>query len=293
LETFVAVILALDNVIFFPPSAHSSVTKLIKAFRESLFHVMRRGYEVLNADPDRLVPEICARIKLGFPDLEASTEEVRKVVERLVLAPAAQDSISFWSGGPRYLIVPAGVHHAVDLQGIPILLNTLFVRLSHDQSHRGTVFEEAFRRALQARGYDVRNGKLKSMAAGERELDAGVVLGNTLYAFECVSVERPLDYEIGNPRTIECRCKRLGEKVDQALWLAAFLIDNHKGANYDFSNVTRVVPLVVSPFEEWIWDRSARLWLDAVTPRILSADEALEFLSRTSTSGVLACGKAL
>jgi hypothetical protein len=281
LETFVAVLWALEHVVLFPRSSHCSETKLAKSFREGIFHLMRRGYDVINAAQDRLVPQIRDWIKVGFPHLDPSAEELSTVVERLALTPAVQGSISLWSGGPRYLIVPAGFHHAVDFQGLAVLLDTLFVRLSHDQSHRGTIFEEAFRRALQARSYDVRSGKLKA-PAGERELDAGVVLGNTLYVFECVSVERPLDYEIGNPQTIKSRCERLDKKVDQTLSLAEFLSENRKGANYDFSNVTHITPLVVSPFEEWIWDRSSRLWLDEATPRILSANEALELLSRMS-----------
>ena len=288
LETFVAVIWALDHVIFFPRPALRSVKKLTMAFRDSLFHVMRRGYEVFDAAPDRIVPELRSRISIGFPDLDATSEEIVKVIERLTLTPAAQTAISLWSGGPRYLIVPAGFHRAIDLQGISILLHTLFVRLAHNQSHRGTLFEEAFRRALKARGYDVRSGELKSIAAGERELDAGVVLGHTLYVFECVSVERPLDYEIGNPQTISWRCDRLDEKVNQVLGLAAFLDNNRRGTNYDFSHVTRVIPLVVSPFEEWIWSRSSQLWLDEATPRILSANEALELLSLNSSSDALA-----
>ena len=282
LETFVAVLWALERLVLFPRASHSSETELAKSFREGIFHLMRRGYDAINAALDHLVPEIRDWIKVGFPHLGPSAEEITKVVERLALTPAAQGSISLWSGGPRYLIVPAGFHHAVDFQGLGKLLDTLFVRLSHDQSHRGTVFEEAFRRALQVRGYDVRSGKLKA-AAGERELDAGVVLGSTLYVFECVSVERPLDYEIGNPQTIKSRCERLDKKVDQALSLAEYLSENRKGTNYDFSNATDVKPLVVSPFEEWIWDRSSRLWVDDATPRILSANEALDFLSRMST----------
>jgi hypothetical protein len=63
--------------------------------------------------------------------------------------------------------------------------------------------------------------------------------------------------------------------VTQVLELAEFLEAKPRGTNYDFGGVRRIIPLVVSPFVEWIWDRSARLWLPDGTPRILSADEAL------------------
>jgi hypothetical protein len=38
----------------------------------------------------------------------------------------------------------------------------------------------------------------------------------------------------------------------------------------------------VSPFIEWIWERSDRLWHDATTPRILQADEAIAYLHKIS-----------
>lgn len=154
----------------------------------------------------------------------------------------------------------------------------MFVRVAHNQSQRGTVFEEAFRRALSKRGFEFRNGALQSFAEGERELDAGVVIGDVLYAFECVSVERPLDYEIGSLATFSRRREQLDEKVTQALTLADFLRAKPRGTNYDFTHVREIVPLVVSPFEEWVWERSERLWLPDGNPRILSAREALDLL---------------
>ena len=56
-----------------------------------------------------------------------------------------------------------------------------------------------------------------------RELDAGVIKGETMYLFECVSIERPMDYEIGNPKLLQYTRERLDKKIDQALSLAEFL----------------------------------------------------------------------
>jgi hypothetical protein len=95
----------------------------------------------------------------------------------------------------------------------------------------------------------------------------------------CVGRE-PLNYEIGRPRTFELRRDRLDDKVEQVLELSEFLQTNPRGTNYDFTDIERIVPLVVSPFVEWLWDRSERLWLSDGTPRILSANEALDLVER-------------
>ena len=165
--------------------------------------------------------------------------EVRAVLERLTLTPASQADISLWSSGPRYVLIAAGPHKAVDLQGLPMMLSTLFVGVAHQQGDRGAVFEEGFRRALRDRGFDVKSGRLISIGGPSKELDAGVLVGEELFAFECVSVERPLDYEIGRPRTFGHRRDRLDKKVEQVLALSKFLQANPSGTNYDFTDVQR------------------------------------------------------
>ena len=95
-----------------------------------------------------------------------------------------------------------------------------------------------------------------------------------MHLFECVAIERPLDYEIGRPKTLAGRQHRLSQKLDQANSLKAFVSNNPAGRNYDFSRATKFVSAVVSPFVEWIWDTWPNLWMDRDTPRILSPEEA-------------------
>ena len=104
--------------------------------------------------------------------------------------------------------------------------------------------------------------------------------------FECRSIERPLDYEIGRLQTLARRQELLEQKVEQALTLREFVLKFPVGRNYDFGWATTVSTFVVSPFIEWIWDRSARLWHDATTPRVLQADEAITYLRELSNATV-------
>jgi hypothetical protein len=103
--------------------------------------------------------------------------------------------------------------------------------------------------------------KLHPAAGDPRELDAGVRKGNRLILFECVSIERPLDYEISNPRKIARRISRLDVKVTQAITLQQFVENNRRGRNYDFSWAEETLAFVLSPFVEWTRNRSDRLWV--------------------------------
>jgi hypothetical protein len=57
-----------------------------------------------------------------------------------------------------------------------------------------------------------------------------------------------------------------------------FIGKNSAGSNFDFQHYSNRIHIVVSPFVEWIWDKTDRLWLDVATPRILSAQEAFDYL---------------
>ncbi|MHC2432825.1 hypothetical protein [Bradyrhizobium sp. USDA 4451] len=49
------------------------------------------------------------------------------------------------------------------------------------------------------------------------------------------------------------------------------------GTNSDFGHIRRFVAFVVSPFEEWIWVVSDRMWEEEFHQRrILSAGEAIK-----------------
>jgi hypothetical protein len=243
--------------------------------------ILQHGYRVMNITNTRNVSEMCRNIQrlLG---ISVSEEVANAIISRLTLSADKQSQISLWSGGPQHVLVPVtDNHHAVMLQGIPQLLSTLFYKTAHEQTEKGSVFEEAFRQALGELGFTVEHGELKSLAGLCRELDAGVLKGDKMYLFECVSIERPMDYEIGNPKTFELRKVRLERKIDQALSLAECLRQNPSGANYDYSSVRQFAALVVSPFVEWIWDRSERLWVSDSLPRVVSAEEAFKLLQNT------------
>jgi hypothetical protein len=99
-----------------------------------------------------------------------------------------------------------------------------------------------------------------------------------MYLFECVSIERPLDYEVGRPKTMAVRQGRLSQKLEQAKSLHAFVSKNPSGRNYDFSGAKEFVWAVVSPFVEWIWHLGPELWIDSKHPRILALQEAFSLL---------------
>ncbi|RWM17822.1 hypothetical protein [Mesorhizobium sp.] len=280
LDCFVSVIWGLANIALVPNRTLMTDDEAAqrKILRETLLRMLQRGYLLYPGGRDDLVADVTWRIGKFGAGIKVSEDEVGAALQTLILSEENRKAIGLWSGGPRYLAIPLQSGFVLDLQGVPALLQSLFVRLTHDQSSKGTVFEEAFRRALVDRGFTVWSGELKLAEKVIGELDASVLIGDTAYFFECVSIERPLDYEIGRPITLERRRQRIEGKLDQVFGLAQHVRASQKGANYDFSGIKTIIPCVVSPFEEWLWDKSERLWISNSVPRVLSAEEAVEMM---------------
>jgi len=190
LEAIVSVLWAIGNILNIPEPYLLAETEEArrKVFPDTMMNVLQRGYGVYDFDAKKITPRLQRRIKLFSSDINVTDDEIQAILNRITLTPERQRTISLWSGGPQHVLIPAGQHQGVFLQSVPMMLKTMFVRVAHNQSQRGTVFEEAFRRALSDRGFQCRNGSLQSFTEGERELDASVVIGDVLYAFECVSV---------------------------------------------------------------------------------------------------------
>lgn len=210
-------------------------------------------------------------------------EQLDKILEFLTLSAQKQNFVSLWSSGPRYVFIPFQDHLICDYSAWFAIFRTLFFGLRNydPASQKGIEFEDAFASMAKSKGLDVViQSKEIRVGMQKREVDVGVRINNHLFLLECKAAERPIDFAIGNPKSINSRIKDFSDKISQVSSLEEFVIKNKQGDNYDFSWATEVTGIVVSPYTEWIWSRSEELWLsnDLDTPRILSAHEAIDFL---------------
>lgn len=279
-QIFLHSLAALSSFSILPQRALYSETK---SEREAIvlsshMQTLTRGYHLFPGTLLDFCHRLKERISMQFHQ-EYRIEELLGVLNSITLNQQRQGMISLWSGGPKSLIIPGDNMQLLDLTSLPSVLETLFLFMSDRVGTSGTVFERLFRDALTRRGFSVDHGKKYSLTDEERELDAGVLINDCLYLFECVSVERPLDYEIGKPETIKNRVERLRCKIEQAATLQVFFEKNPAGTNYDYSNVQKIEHFVVSPFIEWIWGTDAKLWTESGLPRLISPEEAFTMLN--------------
>jgi len=187
-------------------------------------------------------------------------EQVRRDLDRIcadltLVSSWKQDRISLLTRGPRFPLVPGGDAALLDAQGIHQLLRTLFVGVKHSENKRGISFESEMRAELERRNLKLIQRRYE-FPEGLREVDAAVRAGTTLWLIEAHSMERPLDFEIGKPSVVIQRSERLAGKLDQ------------------------VASIRETPFVEWIWTREERPWINSDVPRVLSASELMEMLTK-------------
>lgn len=279
LENFIVVISALSSLVAIPSRVLSHNDEDLRGLdlSNSSLHYIRRGYGIISAKYTELEDIIRNRIDnlgLSAPD----DSQLKSIIKRVVLTEESKLKIGVWSGGPRPLIIPGVDYHLFDPVGLTRLLRTLFAFMKHDDTKRGYAFEDIFRVALANLGFDVISGVKENQYGGKREIDAAVKLNGKLYLFECFSMEKPLDFEIGNPKTFMYRNGKFLEKFLQVESARDFFLEHKVGKNYDFSDCDDIQHVVVSPFIEWIWSSESRFWITKSIPRILNPNECFRLL---------------
>lgn len=249
----------------------------------ALLHLYQRAYVVNRPDS---YPAVLAETAIGLMDQwmgvgnHQMQADAQSIHEFLTSTAEKRKGTGFWSLGPRHVFFRHEQGLVVDLQGIPIILRNAFFGVSYNQGAKGHLFEDEFRKYVASKHLCVLPDRVLRFGKLERETDVAVRCNDILFLCECRAMERPLDFELGRVRTLEARSAELKEKVEQVLSLAEFVKNSPRGSNYDFSWAKRIIPLVVSPFVEWIWASGDDLWLDESTPRVLSAGEAIVLMRR-------------
>jgi hypothetical protein len=240
------------------------------------WHSWQRAYEgprplaQIEEDLRAALPSCITQLGLTFKPAEIS---VRGAVEFLTLREEKREGIGVGYSGPHYVFLPYGPDRFfIDYAYIWLRLYHLFhgVKLE-DQNFKGDALESYTRRA----GSPLPKGRLKGRDETSREIDAAFGLGDVLVIAECRAVARSIAVERGDSKALEIRQsvveKALEDIDDKAQWLAAHPV----GRNYDVSAYRIILPVGVTPFQEYIPSRDPPYWLSSWLPRVLSPDELL------------------
>lgn len=251
----------------------------------------QRGYRTINSS----LTEIKDSILNYYNELRESESiqesrlesHIDLILEYVTLNKVKQKNIGVWSRGPQYILFALKEGFLLDLSSWHFLLQNMFFGLKNydPKSIKGHEFEAVCADLLKSKGFDViKESTTITCGSSTREIDVAVRIENNLYLLECKAAERPLDFEIGNPKTIIWRNRDFMKKLEQAETLREFILKSKCGNNYDFSWAKNINSFVVSPFTEWVWSSEPNIWSTCKRfPRIMSLNDVLQFFNSEKT----------
>jgi hypothetical protein len=144
-------------------------------------------------------------------------------------------------------------------------------------SEKGTRFEAYVRRVVgEIPGATPLwfSKKLRHPDGTSREIDASFLKGEALFICELKCVGLSWAFSEGTREALDFRRGKCEDGLRQVDSKASWLAEHTSGLNYELpQGTTAIVPLLVSPFVEYIWSREPNLWLSDEVPRICTPGE--------------------
>lgn len=252
----------------------------------------QRGYTVV-VDEQTFIDGLAWFFSMVSPQfgLEISENEAREKVANLTTflryEPGDFDRIDLWTRSGLKLLVPTERGVLIDFSAIPDILAGLFEPLAKMRGEvgrlKGEDFEQEVASLLQNEVDDANilwRGKLLARSTPqEREVDIGVTKDDTLFIIECKAHALDPSFDKGEPAALDKRGGLNVHALQQADTLAHFLAESPNGKDWEVPpTVHFIASLAVSPFPEYIHERSDRFFLSERIPRVCTPEEAVEFM---------------
>jgi hypothetical protein len=208
---------------------------------------------------------------------EPSKEELETAISFLTLTDDKRSLISLLTGGPKFPFIPAcDGRFLTDFAWLTESLNYLFLKIPLNQADlKGKMLEKLVTGGVSA----LPDGECKGFDGESREVDAASGRGKILVIAECKANARSIAYDRGDIAALNYRRKKFEEALDQANDKANWFASHRVGTNYDLTAFDAILPVVVTPFKEFMPSLDSRYWVRPELPRVLTPDEFAELLA--------------
>ena len=114
----------------------------------------------------------------------------------------------------------------------------------------------------------------------KKQIDASFEKDGTLIIIECKANNLSIGFDRGNKEAIAFREKKYNNAIIQVDETARWLLKHRKGTNFDIHKYNKIIPIVVTPFKEYIRTDNRKYWISDEIPRILTPSELIDFLNK-------------
>jgi hypothetical protein len=244
--------------------------------------LMQRAYQYMGSieDYEKELVWLSTHEGMRLPSSGTQALDARQlssVLQSVTLDIQRRSSINLTTRGPRVLLFPARENKlVVDYAAILPILSTYTHFLTDQVEGKGHLFEDSLKRRLEARELELWAFRrlLKHADGSSREIDLAFIVGNALIICELKSISRSFAFEIGETQALEFRKNKLVSALDEVDEKVRWLEGRKRGVNYEIpGSVVLLVPIVISPFCEYLWSTDMSLWATEDIPRVCIPSE--------------------
>ena len=252
------------------------------------FKLIQNAYTAIISE-DELINELIKYSKqIKLPSLgnyELNIEETKRFTNDIKLNNENKKNISIATLGSRKIILPSiDNKYIIDLSGIlDIMLKQTHFIPGKNIGKKGRIFEDDIINKIKKSNLNIWEcqKKLKGYDGTLKEIDVSFYDKNVLFICELKCIKRSISYISGDFKALKFRkdkfIQALNDVEDKIYWIL-----NHKeGNNFKIPDcIDAIVPVVISPFIEYIWDIDDYYWISSSVPRICTISELLELLKK-------------
>lgn len=259
---------------------HRAFIGMLKNSLPAVYRYWQRAYEG-PVKKQSIINEILGFIPraakiLDIPDEQINTEKILAAVHFLELTSIKQTSIDLEYPGPHMVFLPYGDEMwFIDYAWLSRLLYNLFVGISpEDQKFKGDILEKVvnFKKSI------LPTKPCKSLSGDLKQIDASFEMGKRLIIVECKAIKKSIAFDKGESAAIQFRVDKFNKAVNEVDEKANWLAKHPQGFNYDIRQYEEILPIVISPFIEYVPSLNKFYWLDSDLPRIMTPVEFKSFL---------------
>lgn len=271
LESFIVVLGAL---------LHQALPIKTKDKTEAYLHWYRcwqRAYVIKNSikeEIESLIPKVIEHLGL---EIDKNDVDIQNTLSILKLTEKTRKNIDLVTHGPHCMLLPMGQDKiCIDYAWIIRMLYNLFYEVKiDDQRFKGTILENL----VQSKDSTLPRGRCKAFDESTKQIDAAFPIGNTLLIVECKAKGKSFGFFRGDEKAINFRNEFIRDSLTSVDSKAKWLASNPCGKNYDIRKFKHIVPVVVTPFPEYIPSLDTWFWLEDRIPRVLTPRELKQKIS--------------
>jgi hypothetical protein len=241
---------------------------------QALWRYWQRAYEgpytreYVFSEVQAFLPSAISILELDESNI--GTMDIADAIRFLELDESSRSMIDLATPGPHNIFMPYNDDRVfIDYAWISRRLYNLFWGIwIPDQNFKG----DALERTVRFQKSVLPTGPCKS-AGAQKQIDAAFAVGRRLIIVECKAVGWSIGFDRGDPESIQYRHQMVENALDQVDEKARWLANHPLGTNYDIRQFHDILPVVVTPFVEFIPGMQPRYWLTNTVPRVLTPQE--------------------